>query len=127
MINATTTTTSTTDLTTPKGGYRLFIDDERFPVDDAYVIVRSSKDAIDIVRDRGMPTDISFDHDLGYADGGDDTTMVFLNWLTEELIKGRQAFPRGFIYSVHSQNNVGVKNIHGLMQNLLKHFPPVNL
>jgi hypothetical protein len=48
--------------------YKLFIDDERFPVTDDWVIVRSSKEAIDHVLAHGMPSEISFDHDLGGND-----------------------------------------------------------
>jgi hypothetical protein len=48
--------------------YKMFIDDERFPVSDDWVIVRSSQEAIDTVLAKGFPSYISFDHDLG----GDD-------------------------------------------------------
>jgi hypothetical protein len=100
--------------------FKLFIDDERFPVDESFVIARTSQEAIQLVRSRGMPSEISFDHDLG----GEDTAMVFLRWLTDQLIDGAVAFPDNFQFSVHSQNSVGVQNIQGLMAGLLKHFPP---
>lgn len=53
--------------------YKMFIDDERFPVTDDWTIVRSSQEAIDCVLNNGFPQKISFDHDLG----GDDTPYAF--------------------------------------------------
>jgi hypothetical protein len=98
--------------------YKLFIDDERFPVTDDWVIVRTSQDAIAAVQERGFPTFISFDHDLG----GDDTSILFINWLTDELIDERIQIPSDFDYYVHSQNNVGVINIKSKMDQLIRHF-----
>jgi hypothetical protein len=97
---------------------KLFIDDERYPVTDDWAIARTSQEAITHVQTHGMPIEISFDHDLG----GDDTSMLFLHWLADQLIEGKVTFPANFSFGVHSQNNVGVKNINGLMQNLLLHF-----
>lgn len=101
--------------------YCLFIDDEREPVRADYLVVRSSAAAIETVLQRGMPVDISFDHDLG----GDDTTMRFLLWLTDQLLDEKLQFPGGFCFSVHSQNPVGARNIKERMQSLLAHFPPL--
>ena len=99
-------------------GYKLFIDDERFPVTDDWVIARQSGDAIAIVKQNGFPQEISFDHDLGW----DDTSIRFLHWIADELIEGRLTIPENFTYSVHSQNPVGAKNIHIYMQCILKAF-----
>jgi hypothetical protein len=63
--------------------YKLFIDDERFPITDDWVIVRTSE---------------------------------------EEIIQGNLTIPGGFRYSVHSQNPIGVANIKGLMDNIIKAF-----
>ena len=98
--------------------YKLFIDDERFPVTDDWVIVRTSKEAIDYVAQNGFPREISFDHDLGY----DDTSIRFLHWIAEALMDGKLTIPENFTYSVHSQNPVGAKNIHSYMQCILKAF-----
>ena len=91
--------------------YKLFIDDERFPVTDDWVILRSSQQAINYVRINGCPGEISFDHDLG----GEDTSMVFLHWLVNFVLEGGTIFPSDFKYSVHSQNPIGKKNIEGLL------------
>ena len=95
--------------------YYLFIDDERFPPNDAkpWEIVRSSKEACDAVECRGMPTFISFDHDLG----GDDTAMRFLHWLTDHVLDHGIDLSCT-AYTVHSQNPVGRDHIIGLMENL---------
>jgi hypothetical protein len=98
--------------------YKLFIDDERFPVSDDWVIVRTSQEAIDYVREHGFPTFISFDHDLG----GDDTSIVFINWLTEQLIDLHLTIPKNFDYYVHSQNSVGVVNIRSKIEQLIRYF-----
>ena len=92
--------------------YQLFIDDERYPPSKGeWVIVRSSAEAIQYVTDHGMPSFISFDHDLG----GTDNAMIFVHWLVESHIDGKfdNFLPMGF--DVHSQNPVGAKNIRGLL------------
>ena len=98
--------------------YKLFIDDERYPVDDSFVIVRSSKQAIDHVKDHGFPSFISFDHDLG----GIDTSIVFIRFLVDKLIDNELSIPDDFDFYVHSQNPVGKKNIENWMVSILKEF-----
>jgi hypothetical protein len=48
--------------------------------------------------------------------------MVFLHWLTGALLRKQLSFPVDFVYSVHSQNPVGARNVAGLMGNLLREF-----
>jgi hypothetical protein len=100
--------------------YKLFIDDERVPVTTDWVVVRSSKSAIECVQRYGMPKEISFDHDLG----GDDTSRLFVNWLADVLSYHTMTFPQGFVFGVHSQNPIGALWINGTMNSLLTHFPP---
>ena len=95
---------------------KLFIDDERFPVDESFQIVRSSTEAIDWVKKNGLPSEIAFDHDLG----GDDTSMVFIKWLADFMLDNDIQFPEGFRYSVHSQNPAGAMNIHNYMDNFVQ-------
>jgi hypothetical protein len=94
--------------------YSLFIDDLRYPIEDRWVIVRSSQEAIDYVIANGPPAEISFDHDLG----GDDTSMQFIKWLIEYTIDSDIEFPKQFF--VHSANPVGAENIKHLMNNFIK-------
>jgi hypothetical protein len=97
--------------------WKLFIDDERFPVGDGWIIARSSDEAISLCKEYGFPNYISFDHDLG----GDDTSMKFIHWLIETSMDYPNfSFPRK--YSIHSANPVGVKNIDGLLQSYIRHL-----
>lgn len=100
--------------------WKLFIDDERFPPSGSGVMVvaRNSFDAIEFMEMWGLPTHISFDHDLG----GLDTAMVVISWLEEKLMEGSGVLPTDFTYSVHSMNPVGAKNINVAMQSLLWHI-----
>ena len=98
--------------------YKLFIDDERFPLDTRSVVVRSSKEAIDYVKLQGVPCHIDFDHDLG----GEDTSMVFINWFIEMLLDGEVKLPVSFTYAVHSQNPVGVNNIKSKMDGIINYL-----
>jgi hypothetical protein len=97
----------------------MYLDDIRNPFDKGFMICRSSQDAISCVEKHGMPIFISFDHDLG----GDDTSMKFIHWLSNQLADGNLKFPKEFMYYIHSANPVGKENIRGLMTNLRKHFP----
>lgn len=105
------------------GKWRLFIDDERNPIEQNWIIARSSEEAIEYVKLVGtFPKEIAFDHDLG----GDDTSMKFINWMTEMLIEdNKYKFHSDFNYTIHSQNPVGKMNIEGLMENLIKQFKKV--
>lgn len=96
--------------------YKLFLDDERDPPGDNtyWVIARSSSEAIELVKTKGIPSFISFDHDLG----GDDTAMRFIWFLINSHMDGSlESFP--IDYYVHSQNPVGVENIKSLMSNYI--------
>ena len=98
--------------------WKLFLDDLRDPGPSAMdaVICRTSQEAIDEMAVRGCPEVIYFDHDLG----GDDTSMVFINHLVEELLDGHVILPENFEYSVHSANPVGVRNIQGKMDGIIR-------
>ena len=91
---------------------RLFIDDIRNPSED-YIVLRSSEDAIQFIKQNGWPEFISFDHDLG----GEDTTMVFLKRLVNEVWDGKTMPPD---YIVHSANPIGSKNIVSFMESWKK-------
>lgn len=95
----------------------LYIDDIRNPkTDNDWVIVRTSQEAIDYVKENGMPQHCSFDHDLG----GDDTSMVFVKWLINEDIEKGNIIPKNFNYWVHSANPIGKGNIDGMLRSYLK-------
>lgn len=96
----------------------LFIDDDRFPVDETNVIARSVEQAIDLINEKGCPAIIHFDHDLG---DNVPTGMDLAKWLVEKDLDMDQKFiPAGFAYHIHSQNPTGEQNINGLLGQYLK-------
>ena len=97
---------------------KLFIDDLRNPINDEWIVVRSSQEAIEWLSKNGIPDCISFDHDLG----GEDTAIVIVNWMIERLLDEHLVFPKGFTYIVHSANPVGRENIIGKVEGIIKHL-----
>ena len=93
--------------------YALFLDDERQPPQGEWVIVRSYDEAVRYVTQHGMPTKISFDHDLGEAKSGQD----FARWLVDHHFI--QPLPDDFSFVVHSRNPVGAENITALLNRFL--------
>lgn len=98
--------------------YKLFIDDERFPIGDDWVIARSSQEATNFLKEKGLPIYISFDHDLG----GDDTSIKYINNLVDFLADNNLKLENNFDYYVHFQNPIGAGNIKNIMENILKYF-----
>lgn len=96
----------------------IYLDDVRTPPDTkAWIILRTSSEAIEYVKKNGMANYWSFDHDLG----GDDTTMVFLKWLIDfDMDNGGNIIAPTFHYDIHSANSVGTQNIRGLLDGYLK-------
>lgn len=92
-----------------------WIDDIRPAPSDTWVVCRSSEEAIQAVHTHGWPIYMSLDHDLG----GDDTVMVFLKRLANEVWDGNQRPP---MWTAHSQNPEGVKNITAFMTSWLKSY-----
>lgn len=96
--------------------YKLFIDDERYPIGDDWVIARSHDEVMDIILDRGMPIFVSFDHDLGE---NKLTGYDIAKTMVEYAMDGN-AFPKDFAFYVHSQNPVGKANIEAYLNNYMK-------
>lgn len=102
--------------------YKLFIDDERFPPDDNtdWVVARNMTEVKALVEELGMPSYISFDHDLGTdTEDGYDITK----WLVgTDMLAGetKHLFPDDFEFYVHSQNPVGAENIRCYINNYIK-------
>lgn len=102
--------------------WQLFLDDIRNPEDIypggapflpgdgcSWTVARSTEEAKALVLAQGIPELCSFDHDLG----GDDTVMVFLNWLVREYWNGDASLIP--VFHTHSANPVGRQNIRAFM------------
>lgn len=94
--------------------YKLFLDDIRAPPSEDWVLARSFTEACIILKTKGFPWLVSFDHDLGEENSGYDFAHVLIE---EDL--NNQTMPEDFDYDVHSQNPVGKKNIDALLGNYL--------
>lgn len=81
--------------------WKLYLDDVR-PCPVGFILATSSKEAVALVRELGMPEFMSLDHDLG----NEDTTMAFLHGLVNDL-----EITHVPDYVVHSANPVGRDNI----------------
>lgn len=89
--------------------WKLYLDDLRTPpASEGWVICRSSREALETIRTLGMPYLLDLDHDLG----GDDTAMKFLTILVNDIWNTDEPVPE---YQIHSQNPVGILNIHAFM------------
>lgn len=122
-------------------GWRLFLDDlaesDRDPiitVDDArwragaglnhrplnrpdlgpWVVALNCEEAVSHVARLGLPTFVSFDHDL--ADGKDG--IWFARWLVEADLDGVR-LPDDFGFEIHSSNPIGRENIDHLLTRYL--------
>lgn len=111
--------------------YKLFLDDYRDPafvahllLGSGWVIARDLATAKATVLERGCPTFISFDHDLGdqhysndWSDGS--TGYDFAKWFCKH-VSTPDNLPEDFGWYVHSMNPVGAKRIRELMQDFVR-------
>jgi hypothetical protein len=86
---------------------KIFLDDERFPVDDTWIIFRSTDQAILFIKNNNFPTHLSLDHDLG------DNVKTGFDFVKEliELMLDKNISPVGIDFYVHSQNPIGKENM----------------
>jgi len=92
----------------------LFIDDERWPPKDKYSwhIARNWFDVKGFIDAMGLPSRVSFDHDLGeHSMNGYEIAKK----MVDIDMDGDIVFPNNFTYYVHSQNPVGKKNIESYL------------
>ena len=114
--------------------YYLFLDDVRDPNKflqsiREWVIARDYNQFVTIIKERGMPAFISFDHDLAfehypfndkrqdgltipYNDYNEKTGYHCAQWLVEHCMDIKAPLPR---FQVHSMNPVGANNILQLL------------
>jgi len=113
--------------------YNLFLDDERMPInaftytfqprytEEAWTIVRSYDEFVDCITLIGMPSLVSFDHDLGDIDyqgtGGEMTGYDCVKWLIDYCMENKVDFP---CYMLHTANTVGKENMLLLIENFIR-------
>ena len=100
--------------------WKLFLDDERDPIGDDWIVCRDVYEAIVACADRGLPEYVSFDHDLGDSNKDFNTGYSFAHWIIDNVLDGRWELPKNFSWYVHSQNPIGAENINALLQNFIK-------
>lgn len=94
---------------------KLFLDDERFPADNSFLICRNMEDFRICVTNCEDTLDfISFDHDLGSGPSGYDCAK----WMVEYDME-HDILSNDFDFYVHSQNPVGAENIRSYLNNYL--------
>lgn len=100
---------------------KMFLDDIRVPKNDYDVIVRSFEEAINFVNQNGIPTFISFDHDLGCDEIGNilKSGYDFAKWLVDVDMENIHKFPDNFTFDIHSANPIGKNNIKSILNNYL--------
>lgn len=103
--------------------YRIFLDDER-SVHDVYehasdfITVRSLEEFKNVIRKHGLPTFISFDHDLGSDRNGNILPSGYdaAKWLVYDM----ELDIRDMGYKTHSSNIQTRDQINGLLDNWKK-------
>lgn len=102
--------------------WKLFLDDLRHPNTSDYIVARTVMEAKILIRHKGFPTQISFDHDLGIDEKDRllESGYDFAKWMVEADQCGDISIPLNFTFTVHSANPVGAKNIRSLLENYLK-------
>lgn len=121
-------------------GVLLFLDDYRLPKDagdymndsryltECWVLVRTYKEFVRFIEKEGLPTLISFDHDLAnehYGFNGDynelkeKTGYHCAKWLVDYCFQRNLPLPE---YLVHSMNPVGRENITLYLNNYRRYY-----
>ena len=118
--------------------YNLFLDDERFPKDVKWVnlplvewvIVRNYDDFVRIIKQMGVPTNVSFDHDLAekhyaacngrtieYDKFEEKTGYHCAKWLAHFCVDNKVPLP---VYFCHTMNPIGRQNIISVIESARK-------
>lgn len=103
---------------------RIYIDDIREPkTEDFDFVVRTYEEGVAVVEQHGMPEYVSFDHDLGEDENGNElkSGYDFAKYLVDRDLDSEHKLPENFDFNVHSANPVGRKNIESLLNSYLKH------
>jgi len=111
--------------------YQIFLDDERNPSDvfwapwhiqekyhnEKWIICRKREEVYCAIYQKGFPSYISFDHDLGE---NESTGFDIAKMIVDMDLDGFRDIPEDFSFYVHSKNPVGKKNIETYLNNYMK-------
>lgn len=98
--------------------YSLYLDDERTPKTERdWVIVRCYDDFVSTVQERGLPSYVSLDHDLGEEKSGYDCVKWFIDHCIDNEVK-----PSEVEIHAHTANPVGRDNIVAYVTSWIKHY-----
>ncbi len=100
---------------------KIYLDDIRTPSNNDFIILRSYKEAVEYIKNNGIPHYVSFDHDLGCDEKENilPSGFDFAKYLVDMDIKKKYCFPNNFQFNVHSANPIGKENIQSLLNNYL--------
>lgn len=103
--------------------YKMFLDDLRdvnqYYPNEEFIVCRTYQEAVDYVKEHGIPSFVSFDHDLGDTENeNEETGYTFAKFLIDHMMDNQIAKP--FDYHVHSANPVGAMNIIAYLDNAFK-------
>lgn len=97
--------------------WKLFIDDNRWPNDGSWFLVRNVDDAIQAVRRYGFPNQLAIDYDLQQG-----TVEPFVEWLKVVIDAGALQIPPDFTYNIISTNPDGAVWLREQLNELLEHY-----
>lgn len=109
--------------------YKMFLDDlreaEKYYPNQGYVTMRTYYEAVEYVSVHGIPSHISFDHDLADDDVDEKTGYSFAKFMIDFILDNELNCI--FEYVVHSANPVGKVNIECYLENGFSHIRSLNV
>lgn len=118
--------------------YKLYLDDVR-PIPEGWIGARSFEEFTDYIKKNGIPSEVSFDHDLkreeyhiikdrpanrpliefpiDYKSYRVKTGYHCVKWLKAYCERGGKQFPP---YNLHTDNSTGAKNMYNLIEKNIK-------
>jgi len=101
--------------------WTLFLDDTRAPFPQFAEMpleqARSYAEAIKMMEEKGCPSFVSFDHDLGEGPTGKDVA----EWMVcKDMEEGGKWMPPNFNFAVHSANFYGAESIRSYLTQYLE-------
>jgi len=91
--------------------WKLYLDDIRAPTSKGWTIVKTVENAIQLIDLKGIPLEMSLDHDLGDGMTGYD----FVRWLAIYTADNGVSFS-DIKFNVHSANIIGKYNMERFIE-----------